>query len=145
MRWRRRKRKGRRREIRETGGWGGGGRGTAHREAINLSLQVSPGTDLPPSSYRSLLTGFSSLEAVEMSVSAPCWSLKEACLSFLFHGPLHNTAAGFTGAIQRERERERSHNLQFNHGRDIPRLLFLRSQSLSPAHTQHKGIKQRCD
>ena len=102
------KRKGRRREIRETGGGGGGGRGTAHREAINLSLQVSPGTDLPPSSYRSLLTGFNSLEAVEMSVSAPCWSLKEACLSFLFHGPLHNMAAGFTEAIEREREREKS-------------------------------------
>lgn len=91
---------------RDKGDWGlgVGGRGTAYREAINLSLQVSPGTDLPPSSSRSLLTGFNSLEAVEMRVPAPCWSLKEARLSFLFYGPLHNTAAGFTGAIKRERE-----------------------------------------
>ena len=63
----------------EKGDWGGGG--TAHREAINLSLQVSPGMDLPPSSSRSLLTGFNSLEAIETRVSAPCWSLTSVSCS----------------------------------------------------------------
>lgn len=80
------------------GSWGGGG--ATHREAINLSLQVSPGADLLPSSPMSLLTGFKSPEAVEVRASSSCFPLVEAALSSFFFEPLHNMAACFIRAVE---------------------------------------------
>ena len=124
-----------------------------------MCMLARPGMALFPTSFVWLLAGFSFSQAVGQRASVPCLLLAEGCPQFpakwtsLCRGRL--TPCQLPSSVQTsQRARESSSKTETSVfcnlileviSHHFCHILFVRKESLGPAHTQGEEIPQRCE